>query len=198
MTFGERIDCIQKARGLTQRELAAQMSIQPEAIQRYKSSARVPKPETVVSFAKALQVSSFVLEEGNTKYICNLTEGDLIALGIFWVKSGIFEISIRDNNILMFQFSSPYKPFIHYISDATKMDKAIGKVFGKNDVFWWDDKTTGFSFSKDRPAVNTAILSWHIAWLQFLDASEEKKKEAKEHMDKLEISLICMHNTALN
>ena len=57
MTTGQKLKLVRKERGLTQKELSEILSIAESAVRKYESGTIEPKLNTIVQFAKALDIN---------------------------------------------------------------------------------------------------------------------------------------------
>lgn len=71
LEFGTRLRKLREARGLTQRQLADRIDIEPAQVTRYERGQFLPNAETLVTLSKVLQVETdFLLKgEGRTSSI---------------------------------------------------------------------------------------------------------------------------------
>ncbi len=90
LDFGPRVKCIREELGISQRQLAASLGMLPETLRKYEAVEIKPKAEQITRFARGMNVNSYLLEEGNYKYVKLETEGDLIALFYEAFRYGVF------------------------------------------------------------------------------------------------------------
>ena len=58
MTFGEKLQALRKARGWSQEELAARISVSRQALSKWESGASVPDTENVVALSRLFGVTT--------------------------------------------------------------------------------------------------------------------------------------------
>ena len=56
MTFGEKLQALRKAQGLSQEELAQQINVSRQALSKWESGALVPDTENVVALSRLFGV----------------------------------------------------------------------------------------------------------------------------------------------
>ncbi len=67
LEFGTRLKRLREARGLTQRQLAERIDIEPAQVTRYERGQFLPNAESLVALSKVLQVETDFLLKGEAK-----------------------------------------------------------------------------------------------------------------------------------
>lgn len=110
MDFGPRVKCIREELGITQRQLATSLGMLPETLRKYEAEEIKPKSEQITRFASGLNINSYLLEEGNYKYVKLETEGDLIALFYEAFRYGVFSEMVWTKKKNVTEFEAFFHP----------------------------------------------------------------------------------------
>lgn len=110
MDFGPRVKCIREELGITQRQLATSLGMLPETLRKYEAEEIKPKSEQITRFASGLNINSYLLEEGNYKYVKLETEGDLIALFYEAFRYGVFSEMVWTKKKKVTEFEAFFHP----------------------------------------------------------------------------------------
>ena len=148
MNFGERLQLIHETKHISQRQLALQIGMAPENVQRYKSTGSTPKTERITDFSVALNISSFLLEESNWGYVPLETKGDLIALIIEGIKRGLIAVEDSDKDDLHLEINTVISQFFKRSAAPVITDPQIVEAV----KVWNDEWTIDYLAHKD---VNT-------------------------------------------
>ena len=171
MDFGERLKLIHETQNISQGQLASQMGMAPENIQRYKATGATPKADKVIAFAEALRVPSFLLEPSNWGYVPFETKGDAIALVTESVKRGFISLAYDKKQHLIIEGGT-----------------GVLSLLSKERNFAFDDEE-----------INQAITYWEEGWrIDYLAhrdlVSNENSQFVLDDLDRKQIRLAIQNN----
>ena len=149
MTFGEKFQSLRKQSGLSQEQLASQLTISRQAISKWELDSSLPDTENIIQLSKLFNVSIDYLlndEIENTDdtaiKMANITETNKKRFGFYKNILGISFALIGFIGVLIIGIlSSIYPVFISYPMEVGKEDTSFVRTglpafLEKNNIEW--------------------------------------------------------------
>ena len=133
MTFGEKLQSLRKQKGMSQEQLASQLTVSRQAISKWELDSSSPDIDNVIQLSKIFNVSTDYLlhdEIENSSDAAietpNITESNGKHFGVSKTILGILFTSIGSIGMLIISvLSSIYPVFISYPMEAGKEDTSF-------------------------------------------------------------------------